>query len=165
MDSFFRVDPDSNLTLSTLDLPLRGILNRRGLATGYPEIVWCCQNSTTYITINTKAQVATDLSFNATEILQFAIKDVEDIIIQTGNAMVGGQWGLSLNKKNSISVDDSGDRDSEVTARHLTWPVLRNGLKALNDFVQSRNLTHSVRGLVFGIHSAFIGQVGEASIS
>ena len=163
--SFFKANPSDSLSLSALDLVSSGTLDNRGLATSDREIVWCCQNSTTYITINLTAQIVTDPSFDAKKILQYAVEDVQELIVQYGNAIIwGGQWGLQLGQRSNISADDTGDQHSEAVERHLNWAVLRDGLKALNDFVISKNLTHNLRGLEFGINSAFVGRVGQASI-
>ncbi|KAL8826859.1 MAG: hypothetical protein Q9170_007242 [Blastenia crenularia] len=166
--SNFAVEPGANLTLSAFDFPFHGSRNRRGLATGARQVVWCCQNTTTYVTINTTLSVTTDSSFDLLELLKSAIKQAEDGMIRNGNTIVrGGTWTFGLlDKPAIITAVDMGDPNSDATFRHLTWPVMRDGMKALNDFVTTRdlatkNLAHTLRGWEVGINSAFLGQVGQ----
>lgn len=110
--------------------------------------------------------VASDPAFDALSILAYGIKDVETHLPQAGKSMLrGGHWALQLNEKNTISVNDTGDPKDLHIARHLTWSVLRDGLQTLNDFVNTTDLAHDLRGLEFGINSAFVGQVGEGVLS
>ncbi|KAL8733037.1 MAG: hypothetical protein Q9181_003743 [Wetmoreana brouardii] len=163
--SIFKPDPQMNITLSALNILRGGRFHHRGLATGDPVIVWCLKNSSTYVSINTSTEIAPSPGFNITETLRYGIKDVEARITQVGNAVVwGGQWGLAFSETNSISVKDTGDPDSKNKFKHLTWPILRDGLKALSDFITLMNLAHNARGLQFGINSAFFGQVGMGYI-
>lgn len=153
------------MTLSAFSFPLSGGLDRRGLATGDQQIVWCCANSTTYITVNTSTQIASSPGFDITKTLHDAIQDVEARITRVGNAMVrGGQWGFALDEVNVVSAKDTGDTGSKFGFRHLTWPVLRDGLKAVSDLIADRDLAKIVRGLQFGINSAFFGEVGMGYI-
>ncbi|KAL8813433.1 MAG: hypothetical protein Q9200_000284 [Gallowayella weberi] len=154
-----RVNPNDNLTLSAFHPPLSGGLYRRGLATGDREIIWCCENSTSYISIGTPMQVWSDPGFDAVETLRLAIENVEAQVFQKGIARLpGGQWEFELDPNNHISALDIGPAYMGLPLKHLTWPVLRDGLKALSDFIKERKLNHQVRGLQFGIHSAHLQQ-------
>ncbi|KAL8716188.1 MAG: hypothetical protein Q9220_000093 [cf. Caloplaca sp. 1 TL-2023] len=97
--------------------------------------------------------VAHDTGFDALQILYYAIKDVEARIVEAGNSRLGGgQWSFAFNHGYTASALDTGGSQFLQVFRHLTWPVLRDGLKALNDFVNVTNLTHDVKGLHFGIN-------------
>ncbi|KAL8860767.1 MAG: hypothetical protein Q9178_002797 [Gyalolechia marmorata] len=162
--SLFKIDRDQNLTLSAFSFQLRGGLYRRGLATGDPSVIWCRENSTTYITIGVPMQVWSDPGLDALKTLNRAIEVVEARVVQYGlQRLPGGYWGNALDRINEISVQDTGPPQIGLTIRHLNWPVLRDGLKALHDFIADRNLTHSVRGLQFDINSGYQGQVGVGS--
>ncbi|KAI4122432.1 MAG: hypothetical protein LQ338_005823 [Usnochroma carphineum] len=162
----FKPSSDDTLTLSALDFPTLSGLFRRGLATGDQEIVWCWQNSTTYITINTTVQVVLNPAFDALEILNYGIKDIEVRLSHSGNAIPPhSQWYLELNQSNTILAIDTGDPNSRALSGHLTWSVLRDGLKALRDLVTIKNLAHELQGLQFGINSGFFGRVGEGFLS
>ncbi|KAL8790636.1 MAG: hypothetical protein Q9213_000484 [Squamulea squamosa] len=164
--SLYKIDPDSSLTLSAFSFPLGARLYRRGLATGDGHVVWCCENSTTYITIAVPMQIWSDPGLDATNTLSWAIKDVEAKTFRYGlQRLGGGYWDFALDHANDISALDVGPSQNGLTIKHLTWPVLRDGLKALKDFIAEQNLTHSVRGLQFGIHSAHLGQVGKGQIA
>ncbi|KAL8821750.1 MAG: hypothetical protein Q9223_000274 [Gallowayella weberi] len=163
--SLYRVNPNDNLTLSAFHPPLSGGLYRRGLATGDREIIWCCENSTSYISIGTPMQVWSDPGFDAVETLRLAIENVEAQVFQKGIARLpGGQWEFELDPNNHISALDIGPAYMGLPLKHLTWPVLRDGLKALSDFIKERKLNHQVRGLQFGIHSAHLQQVGKGAV-
>ncbi|KAL8798944.1 MAG: hypothetical protein Q9182_006266 [Xanthomendoza sp. 2 TL-2023] len=98
------VDPNDNFTLSAFNFPLSGGLRRRGLATGDEEIVWCCENSTSYITIRTPMQVWSDPSFDAVKTLHLAIKNVEAQVFKYGIARLpGGQTLQQLSPRQDDS--------------------------------------------------------------
>ncbi|KAL8686987.1 MAG: hypothetical protein Q9224_005283, partial [Gallowayella concinna] len=162
--NLYTFNPKDNFTLSAFDFPLSGGLHHRGLATGDREIVWCCENTTSYITIRTPMQVWSDPGFDAVETLHLAINDVEAQVFKNGIARLpGGQWEFGLDPINSISALDTGPPQFGLPIKHLTWPALRDALKALNDFITDRKLAHHVRGLQFGINSAHLGQVGKGA--
>ena len=109
-------------------------------------------------------QVRSDPRLDALKTLNRAIENVEARVVQNGlQRLPGGYWGNALDTINDIRVQDTGPPQSALATRHLNWPVLRDGLKALRDFIADRNLTHSVRGLEFGINSGYRGQVGVGS--
>ncbi|KAL8679075.1 MAG: hypothetical protein Q9186_004615 [Xanthomendoza sp. 1 TL-2023] len=112
----------------------------------------------------TPMQVWSDPGFDAVETLHLAIKDVEAQVFKNGIARLpGGQWEFGLDPINSISALDTGPPQFGLPIKHLTWPTLRDALKALNDFIKDRKLAHHVRGLQFGINSAHLGQVGKGA--
>lgn len=153
------------MTLSAFNFPL-GItgLRHRGLATGDAQIVWCWRNSSTYITIDTHAIVGARPGFNITQTLQLSIKDVERRITEVGNSRLGGgQWALAVSEVNKISALDTGGSQYTDIHRHLTWPVLRDALKAVSDFIADRKIERYVYGLEFKINSAF-REVGNGNI-
>ncbi|KAI4235992.1 MAG: hypothetical protein LQ352_008048 [Teloschistes flavicans] len=164
--SIFKPDPNDNLTLSAFSFPLgSGSLTHRGIATGDPQIVWCCQNTSTYITIDMAAIVRSEPGFDITQALRLSIKDVEARITQVGNSRLGGgQWALAVSEVNKISALDTGGEQFPDTRKHLTWPVLRDSLKALSDLIADRKIARYVHGLEFKIHSAFYGEVGKGDI-
>ncbi|KAL8636195.1 MAG: hypothetical protein Q9228_006383 [Teloschistes exilis] len=153
------------MTLSTFNFPLGiGSLRHRGLATGDAQIVWCWRNSSTYITIDTDTTIGARAGFDITQALQLSIKDVEGRVTQVGNSRLGGgQWALAVNEVNKISAVDTGGSQYTDIHRHLTWPVLRDGLKAVNDFIADRKVARYVYGLEFKIHSA-VWEVGKGNI-
>ncbi|KAL8773455.1 MAG: hypothetical protein Q9209_001558 [Squamulea sp. 1 TL-2023] len=162
----YKIDPNIDLTLSIFNFPQRARVYRRGLATGDDHVVWCCENSTTYITIAVPIQVWSDPGLDALNTLSWAIKDVEAKTFRYGlQRLGGGYWAFALDQVNDISALDVGPSQNGLTIKHLNWPVLRDGLKALKDFIADQNLTQSVRGLQFGIHSAHLGQVGKGQFA
>ncbi|KAL8949976.1 MAG: hypothetical protein Q9222_003954 [Ikaeria aurantiellina] len=119
----------------------------------------------TYINITSHMSVARDAGFDALRILYYAIEDVEARIVQAGSSRLGGgQWSFEFNHTYTASALDTGGSQYTQPFRHLTLPVLRDGLKALNDFINVTDLAHDVKGLQFGINSAFLGQVGQGAI-
>ncbi|KAL8871219.1 MAG: hypothetical protein Q9174_002903 [Haloplaca sp. 1 TL-2023] len=118
--------------------------------------------------------------FNITDCLNTAIDAVKEQVSQLGNTVFeSAAWGMLSRRHNTIAVQSNsqqvfGDSDDHVKLskddqsyepiKLLTWPIVRDSLLALNNFIAITNSSLQVRGLRFGINYGFRGEVGQGRI-
>ena len=107
-----------------------------------------------------------------------AIDRVKQQVAQLGNARFeSAAWGISSSRHNTIAVrantpqsfkglnDEYSDEENlDVQMKMLTWPVVRDSLLALSNFIAITNSSLRVRDLRFGINHGFRGEVGQGRI-
>ncbi|KAL8998784.1 MAG: hypothetical protein Q9169_002234 [Polycauliona sp. 2 TL-2023] len=163
--SLFQIGSEDNLTFSAFRFPPKSERYRLEISSDDQPIVWCCENSTTFITIDTPIQIRSNPAFDALTTLDRAIREVEVHVVGDGlQRLRGGYWGFALDQVNEISMLEVEHPSIDLAYKYLSWPVLRNGLMALRDFIANQNLTHAVQGLQFGIYNARL-KVGEGAFA